>query len=116
MPWILRDSTTRANTMKGCLEALRPGGIVVSEFGGLGNIAEVYTAIVSADVHRGIPVAKAHNASPWWFPSLDSMQALAEGAGFKWVKGEIELRQTAIASKEEGINRWYGYPTLLTSI
>ncbi|KAH7361369.1 S-adenosyl-L-methionine-dependent methyltransferase [Pyrenochaeta sp. MPI-SDFR-AT-0127] len=107
LPWILRDSTTRANTLKGLFEALKPGGIFVSESGGLGNVAEAYTAIVSAVVHRGVSAVTAHEASPWWFPSMESMQSLVEGAGFNWIKGEIELRQTVLAnSDEEGIKRW----------
>jgi SAM-dependent methyltransferase len=105
--WILRDETTRANTIKGCFNALKPGGLMVSESGALGNVAEVHAALVSALVRRGIPVDVARDASPWWFPSLEAMKNLVEGQGFRWVKGEVELRQTELTSGEGGgIEGW----------
>ncbi|KAI3326818.1 S-adenosyl-L-methionine-dependent methyltransferase [Xylariaceae sp. AK1471] len=105
--WILRDETTRANTIKGCFDALKPGGLLVNESGALGNVAEVHAAIVGALVHQGIPVDVARNASPWWFPSIEAMKTLVEGQGFRWVKGEVELRQTELTKGEGGgIEGW----------
>ncbi|KAI0883674.1 S-adenosyl-L-methionine-dependent methyltransferase [Annulohypoxylon maeteangense] len=105
--WILRDEATRANAIKGCYDALKPGGLFVSESGGLGNVAEVHAAIIGSLVHRGIPVDVARNASPWWFPSLEAMKALVEGQGFRWIKGEIELRQTVLTDHQGGgIEGW----------
>ncbi|KAI0013830.1 S-adenosyl-L-methionine-dependent methyltransferase [Xylariaceae sp. FL0662B] len=105
--WILRDDTTRANTIKGCFDALKPGGILVSESGALGNVAEVHAAIIAALVHQGIPVDEARNASPWWFPSIEAMKNLVEEQGFRWRKGEVELRQTELTNGEGGgIEGW----------
>jgi trans-aconitate methyltransferase len=105
--WILRDPSTRADFFKACFDALRPGGIMVSESGALGNIAEVHAAIVLALISRGVPSQKVRDASPWFFPSLEAMRALVEGAGFRWVKGEVELRQTELTQgKEGGIRGW----------
>ncbi|OGM43897.1 methyltransferase [Aspergillus bombycis] len=105
--WILRDPETRSNMVKGCFNALKPGGIFVSESGALGNVAEVHAAIVSALVIQGIPVEEARAASPWWFPSQEAMKQLLEGEGFQWVKGEAELRQTKLTDhKEGGIEGW----------
>ncbi|KAI2627562.1 S-adenosyl-L-methionine-dependent methyltransferase [Hypoxylon sp. NC1633] len=105
--WILHDETTRANTIKGCFDALKPGGVFVSESGALGNVAEVHAAIVGALVHQGIPVETARKASPWWFPSIEAMKGLVERQGFRWVKGEVELRQTVLTSgKDGGIEGW----------
>ncbi|KAI9925475.1 hypothetical protein ASPWEDRAFT_41570 [Aspergillus wentii DTO 134E9] len=100
--WILRDPETRANTIKGCFEALEPGGLFVNESGALGNVAEVHSAIISGLVTQGIPVEQAREASPWWFPSVQAMKNLVEGAGFIWVKGEAELRQTRLTDNEKG--------------
>ncbi|KAI1761212.1 S-adenosyl-L-methionine-dependent methyltransferase [Hypoxylon sp. FL1150] len=105
--WILRDESTRANAIKGCYDALKPGGLLVSESGALGNVAEVHAAIIGALVHQGIPFDVARKASPWWFPSIEAMRALVEGQGFRWVRGEVELRQTELTSGEGGgIEGW----------
>lgn len=105
--WILRDPDTRTKTMKGCFMALKPGGFLVSESGALGNVAEVHASIISALVCQGIPVEEARAASPWWFPSLQAMKQLVEGAGFIWIKGEVELRQTTLTDHENGgIRGW----------
>lgn len=114
--WILRDPASRANTIRGCFDALRPGGLMVSESGALGNVAEVHAAIISALAHRGVPMEKARAASPWWFPSLDAMRALVESQGFRWLRGEVELRQTELTSGDDGgIKGWvrlFGAPFL----
>ncbi|KAJ6001184.1 S-adenosyl-L-methionine-dependent methyltransferase [Penicillium waksmanii] len=114
--WILRDPETRSNTIKGCFKALKPGGLLVNESGALGNVAEVHSAIISGLVTQGIPVTQARKASPWWFPSLQAMKDLVEGAGFTWVKGEVQLRQTTLTENEKGgVEGWirlFGEPFL----
>ncbi|KAJ5970029.1 methyltransferase [Penicillium viridicatum] len=72
--WILRDPETRPNTIKGCFEALKPDGLLFNESGALGNVAEVHSAIISGLVTQGIPVERAREASPWWFPSQQAMK------------------------------------------
>ncbi|KAE8343867.1 hypothetical protein BDV24DRAFT_161168 [Aspergillus arachidicola] len=98
--WILRDPETRSNTIKGCFDALKPGSLLVND--GL--------------VTQGIPVEKAREASPWWFPSQQAMKNLVEGAGFNWVKGEVQLRQTTLTEHEKGgVEGWirlFGEPFL----
>lgn len=111
--WILRDPTTREDFFQGCFDALKPGGLMVSESGALGNIAEVHAAIVLELINRGVSPQKARDASPWFFPSLETMRALVEGAGFKWIKGEVELRQTELTQEEGGgITGWFVFPSL----
>ena len=100
--WILRDPNTRADFFKGCFDALKPGGVMVSESGALGNVAEVHAAIVLELINRGVSPQAARDASPWFFPSLEAMKTLVEGAGFEWIKGEVELRQTELTKGEGG--------------
>ncbi|KAJ5807667.1 S-adenosyl-L-methionine-dependent methyltransferase [Penicillium robsamsonii] len=66
------------------------------ESGALGNVAEVHSAIISGLVTQGIPVEQAREASPWWFTSQQAMRDLVEGAGFSWVKGEVQLTQVTL--------------------
>ena len=111
--WVLRDASTRDGFFKACFDALRPGGRMVSESGALGNVAEVHVAIVSALMARGVSAERTREISPWWFPSLEAMRALVEGAGFEWLRGEVELRQTTLTEGEGGgIRGWSVTPTL----
>ncbi|CAI7586712.1 unnamed protein product [Penicillium palitans] len=114
--WILRDPETRSNAIKGCFEALKPGGLLVSESGALGNVAEVHSVIISGLVTQGIPVEKARQAPPWWFPSQQAIKELIEGAGFNWIKGEVQLRQITLTENEKGgVEGWirlFGEPFL----
>ena len=113
--WILRDPTTRTDFFAACFGALAPGGRMVSESGALGNVAEVHVAIISALMARGVGAEKAREAAPWWFPSLESMRALVEGAGFGWVRGEVDLRQTTLTTHDEGgICGWCVYRAIPT--
>ena len=105
--WVLRDPSTRADFFRACFDALRPGGRMVSESGAFGNVAEVHSTIVLALMARGVSAQKARELSPWWFPSLEAMRELVEGAGFEWVRGEIELRQTELTKGQGGgIHGW----------
>ena len=80
---------------------------MVSESGGLGNVAEVHAALMGELIHRGVTPERAREVSPWWFPSLESMEMLVEASGLKWIKGEIELRQTKLTEVEGGgIKGW----------
>jgi hypothetical protein len=112
--WILRQPASRRPFFSACRELLQPGGVLVSESGALGNIAEVHAAIVGALAKRGVPMDKARDACPWWFPSVEEMQGVFEGAGLEWVRGEVELRQTRLTEEEgggvEGWVRLFGAP------
>ena len=100
--WILRDESTRLGVLKACFAALRPGGTLVAELGAHGNVAEVHAMLIGELMHRGVSPGRAIAASPWWFPSLAAMRALAEQAGFKWIRAETELRQTVLTDGEGG--------------
>jgi trans-aconitate methyltransferase len=105
--WILRDPSTRADTMRACFNALKPGGVMVSESGAFGNVAEVHATLMGELIHRGVAPERARAVSPWWFPTEEAMRALVEGAGLVWIKGEIELRQTKLTDGEGGgIRGW----------
>lgn len=51
--WILRDETTRFQTLKAIYQCLKPGGVFVFEMGAHGNVPEVHTALLSALIHQG---------------------------------------------------------------
>ena len=107
--WILphHDSPGRLSIFRGAYSLLRPGGALVFEMGGHGNVAEIHAALISAVIHRGASPAAARAASPWFFPSKDLMVQELEEVGFKVEKAETEYRPTPeTKEKEGGLKGW----------
>lgn len=105
--WILRDASTRVSVFRAALKALSPGGELVFEMGGAGNVAEVHAALLAAAVHQGVSIGKAREASPWFFPSEDLIKKILGEVGFGVEKSELEYRPTQLtAEKEGGIEGW----------
>ncbi len=59
--------------------ALKPGGVFVAEFGGLGNVAAIMTAIHAELDRAGLPSLER---CPWYFPAPGVYQKRLERAGF----------------------------------
>ncbi|KAK6351907.1 hypothetical protein TWF718_005051 [Orbilia javanica] len=108
--WILRDPSTRKNTLSSIHAALKPSGKFVAEMGGFGNIAEVHVAITSALHNRGVPLAKIQEVNPWFFPSVGHMSELLQEAGFEIEMIESEYRPTELSVEdgdmEGGVKAW----------
>lgn len=73
--------------------ALRPGGRVVAEMGGHGNVATIFQALDAALAGRGLDGSKA---SPWYFPEPDEYHARLEKAGFSVRSTELIPRPTPL--------------------
>lgn len=105
--WILRDASTRLSVFRAAFRALKPGGELIFEMGGAGNVAEVHAALFSAVVHQGVGIEAAREACPWFFPSEDLMKKILGEAGFLVEKSEVEYRPTPLTTeKEGGIEGW----------
>ncbi|HEX5659305.1 MAG TPA: methyltransferase domain-containing protein [Polyangiales bacterium] len=72
--WMTRPDEVIA----GIHRALRPGGELVAELGGAGNVATVVDAMVSELAARGITAPQ-----PWYFPSVGEYASKLEHAGFR---------------------------------
>jgi SAM-dependent methyltransferase len=70
----------------GMWRALKPGGRLVGEMGGRGNVASIHRALVVAMNRRGLD---GEAASPWYFPGPDDYSAKLRAAGF--AVGSIDL-------------------------
>ena len=108
--WILRNPKTRRDVFHDAYDALKPGGKLVFEMGGKGNVAEIQTAFIAALVHAGLSIDEARAASPWFFPSVDWMTQALVDVGFEVEKCELEYRPTALnpntADKSGGLIGW----------
>ncbi|KIV85878.1 hypothetical protein PV11_01530 [Exophiala sideris] len=96
LQYILRDPTTRINTLKACFDSLRPGGQFIFEMGGAGNVSEAAAAMTSALYHAGLSIDQARDASPWFFPSQTWMEKTLTTLGFQVEKLEVEYRPTKL--------------------
>ena len=80
--------------------ALRPGGRLVAEQGGFGNVAAVVTALVASLEAIG---REAPREGPWDFPTVDAQRARLVDAGFAVRRIALVPRQTPLPS---GIDGW----------
>lgn len=93
---------TRADDAARCMSAaLRPGGRLVIEMGGTGNVATLVGALREA-VRE---VSGAELALPWYFPSLGEYAALLEKHGVEVVAAWLFDRPTPLAG-EDGLRHW----------
>lgn len=100
--WILRDEETRMSVLRATYRTLRPGGSFVFEMGGAGNVADVYAALLAALVHQGVPIVKAREACPWFFPSEHFISVMLGEAGFAVERTKLEYRPTKLTQQEGG--------------
>ncbi|KAG4443612.1 hypothetical protein IFR05_000889 [Cadophora sp. M221] len=105
MHWILRREETQKDFFAGVRGALKPGGVFVFEMGGMGNVAEMRTALLSV-LGQKIGLPRAREVDPWFFPDEKWMTTMLEETvgGFKVEKIEREYRPTR--ADAGGIEGW----------
>jgi trans-aconitate 2-methyltransferase len=82
--------------------SLKPGGRLVAEFGGKGNVREVVAAINAARSLLGFPEIHA----PWYFPSIGEYAALLEAQGLSVTYAAVFDRPILLEGGEEGLRNW----------
>jgi trans-aconitate methyltransferase len=86
----------------GCIfRALRPGGRLVAEFGGAGNVRTIMGAIAAALKEIGTPAFE--ELSPWYYPSIAQYGAVLEEAGLELIWARLFDRPTPV---EVGLRNW----------
>jgi trans-aconitate methyltransferase len=86
----------------GCVhDALRPGGRLVAELGGSGNVATVLAATAAAMAAEGL--AEPH--WPWYFPTVAEYAVLLEGSGFEVTAMALVDRPTRLTGPD-GLAGW----------
>lgn len=82
--------------------ALRPGGRFVVEFGGKGNVQQIYSTLEQAlEEIAGIPVSLAN-----YFPSLAEYSTLLERHGIEVTQAMLFERPTRLEAGEAGLENW----------
>jgi trans-aconitate methyltransferase len=81
--------------------ALKPGGRLVVEFGGRGNIQAIAQALTNTLESLG----KSY-VSPWYFPSLGDYAILLEKYGLEVVYGTLRDRPTPLQDGKTGLANW----------
>lgn len=84
--------------------ALKHGGRLVAEFGGIGNVAHITTALIEQMKQAGLPYEDAQ--FPWYFPSIAAYTTLLEQAGFHVSFAEHFDRPTKLDG-EHGLRNWF---------
>lgn len=84
--------------------ALRPGGRLVAEQGGFGNVAALSIALEAAIIEAGLPRPQ----NPWDFPTAAAQQARLEAAGFKVHQIALIPRPTPLPTGALGWLRTFG--------
>ena len=92
--------TRPADVIAGVHRALRSGGRFVGEFGGMGNVAAIRTALIAELARDGV---QADLKNIWYFPSVIEYRAALEKAGFDVTSIALIPRPTPVAA---GMRAW----------
>ncbi len=94
---------TDARGAASCMyDAVKPGGRLVAEFGGKGNVAAFAEGIERVLAERGID---AKPLNPWYFPSVGEYASLLESVGWDVAYAELYARPTALDGPD-GLRAW----------
>ncbi|MEM9043217.1 MAG: methyltransferase domain-containing protein [Pseudomonadota bacterium] len=96
--------------IEGIARCLRPGGRLVAEFGGMGNVAAIRTAIIAVLARDYAVHTSLHEV--WYFPSVAEHQARLENAGFEVAQIALIPRPTPITSDMQAWLRTLAAPAL----
>ncbi len=89
---------------RGMFQALRPGGRLVAEFGGQGNVQTIVNALREILLQYGYEQQAA--AQPWYFPSVGQYASLLETHGFRVQWMHHYVRPTELNDTADGIVDW----------
>jgi SAM-dependent methyltransferase len=84
--------------------ALKPGGRLVFEMGGHGNIHHIWTATMQALTHMG--VEDPEDLSPWFYPSIGEYAPMLESHGLLVTFAVLFDRPTPLEGGEQGMRNW----------
>jgi trans-aconitate methyltransferase len=84
--------------------ALKPGGRLIFEMGGRGNIQQIWNAATQALVAMG--VKDPEKLSPWFYPSIGEYAPMLESRGLLVTFAVLFDRPTPLEGGENGLRNW----------
>jgi trans-aconitate methyltransferase len=84
--------------------ALKPGGRLVFEMGGRGNIRQIWNAAKQALSDMG--VKDPERLSPWFYPSIGEYAPMLEARGLAVTFAVLFDRPTPLEGGERGLSNW----------
>jgi trans-aconitate methyltransferase len=84
--------------------ALKPGGRLVFEMGGRGNIRQIWNAAIQALAEMGVP--NPEKLSPWFYPSIGEYAPMLEERGLTVTFAVLFDRPTPLEGGEHGLREW----------
>jgi trans-aconitate methyltransferase len=96
--WVRRTDEAAASMAR----ALKPGGRLVMEMGGRGNVRHVLAASDRALLALGVPDPENHH--PWFYPSVAEYAAILEKCGLEVTLAALFDRPTPL---EHGLAGWF---------
>ncbi|MDA1189223.1 MAG: methyltransferase domain-containing protein [Chloroflexi bacterium] len=89
------------HAVTGMWRALRPGGRLVAEFGGRGNVQTIAGSLGAAIESVGVKWR-----SPWYFPSAEEYTNLLTKQGFEVKHAALTERPTHLEGGADGLRLW----------
>jgi len=84
--------------------ALKPGGRLVAEFGGKGNVRQIVDTTLA--VLNDLGYSGRERRNPWFFPSIGEYTSLLERHGFETRSAVLFDRPTLLDSGIDGLALW----------
>lgn len=88
---------------EGMYRSLKPGGRMVVEFGGAGNVKTITDALIKQIQKAGILFTEEQ--FPWYFPTIGEYTSLLESVGFH-VNYAVHFSRPTKLSGEQGLKNW----------
>ncbi len=98
--WVLNFQGAADNLYK----HLKPGGRLVVEFGGAGNVQNIVSALRETLAENGFKRQAAKKV--WYFPTPRDYQRVLEHSGFSVEYCQLHPRPTLLKDHDEGIADW----------
>lgn len=101
---VLHWVTEKEKAIQCMYNNLKPGGRLVLEMGGKGNVEKIVSALKTALLKYGYK--ENANRQMWYFPSLSEYTGLLEKQGFRVTYAAHYNRETELKDTQQGIKDW----------